>query len=337
MGHWNPRAEILELSHRWQVIFTLFLVGSLVGWGVGLVLPSPYRAETSFYVGFNTDLVIRNPDDYKNWYLSQLEVMAVSDDLLHETLDRLRDQDGYWSAVNIDQLRASLGTYWRNAGRWRLVAEWADEAHAFQLGRAWSAVFLEQANQSISEAYRLIELEAQIKAASASVVATNLRRLQLEQIRAGLKAWQRDLTLAGSASPLGSLERWRLQSLAASLLGFSPIELALVDQFPPPDSPAQAYAPWVEQLIAAADSRIAALQEQSGGLGLQLERLQASLQTTVRTSNGLTANLVVKPFEDTLPAQPVRRNSQVAPVGGSLAVLAYALFWLARPLKKAVS
>jgi len=334
---WNPRAEILELSHRWQVVFTLFLAGSLAGWGIGLILPSPYRAETSFYVGFSTEPVTRNPDDYKNWYLSQLEILAISDELLDETLNRLRDQDAYWSAVNVDQLRDSLGAYWRNAGRWRLVAEWADGAHAFQLGRAWSAVFLEQANQSISQAYSLIEFEAQIKAASAILVNTNMRRLQLEQIKAGLQAWQGELTAAGSAASLEPLERWRLQSLAASLVGFNPIELALVDQVPPADSPAQEYAPWLGKLLIMADSQIATLQEQSDELGLQLAQLQASLQSNVQASNGLTVNLVVKPLEDTLPAQPVRRSSQMALVGGSLAMLGYAFFWMARPPKRAAS
>lgn len=335
MDHWDPRAEILELSHRWQVIFLLFLVGSLIGWGIGFILPSPYRAETEFYVGFNADAFARNPDDYKNWYLSQIELFAVSDRLLKKTLNRLQDQDEYWSTVSTDQLKPKLGTYWRNAGKWRLVAEWTDREHAYQLGQVWSAVFLEQVSQSIADAYTQIELNAQIGTTSRILVETNLRTLRLMQARKALQTWLQELTPPENSTPLKPLERWRLQTLAATLVEFNPVELTLVTQVPSPDSQAQDYVPWVSQLISTSDSQIAALQEQSANLSSQLKQLQDSFQKNVRTSNGLSAYLVVEPFEDTQPAQHVRRNSQMAFVGGLLTELVFALFWLSRPLKKA--
>ena len=332
---WHPRADILALSHRWPVVFLLFLAGSLVGWGAGLVLPSPYRAEASFYVGFNADPITRNPDDYKNWYLSQLEVLAVSDNLLAETLSRLQAQEDAWNSVDSKALKSRVGTYWRNAGMWRLAAEWSDGEHALQLCQAWSAVFLEWAQQSISTAALQIDLEAQIKAASVSLAEVQLRSVQLGQVRAALWTWQQALTPTRGEAVLDPLERWRLLALAASLVDFNPVELTLVNQVPAPDSPAQAYAPWAGRLIASADSQIVVYREQETSLPLRLAQLRESLTNNIRASHGLSGYLVVEPLEAAQPAQPVRRSSLMAVVGGSLAVLAYALFWLARPPKKA--
>ncbi len=334
MNAWHPRADFVELSHRWQIVFLLFLVGSLVGWGIGFILPSPYRSETTFYVAFNADPFARNPDDYKNWYLSQLEIFAFSDGILNETLNRLQAQEAYWSTVSSGDLMPRLNTYWRSAGKWRLVAEWTDRDHAFQLGQTWSAVFFEQVTQSIADAYSLIEINAQISSTSTLLTDINYRILQIGQVKAGLQTWQAGLTPTNSSLPLDPLRRWRLLSLAATLVDFNPFEPALINEVPSPESLAQAYTPWVELLLTSADNQMMALQEQADKLSEQLGQLQQSLEENVQASNGLTIYLVIEPLEDTLPAEPVRRSNLMALVGGSLAVLAYLLFWLARPLKK---
>jgi len=239
--------------------------------------------------------------------------------------------------VSLDDLKPRLKTYWRNAGRWRLVAEWGDSEHAFQLGQSWSAVFLDSVNQSISDAYTLIELDARTRSTTATLVDINHQELRLAQVKKALQTWQAGLSPTNNTLPLEPLERWRLLRLAATLVEFNPIELALVNQAPSSDAQAQAYAPWVTLLLTSAESQITALQGQANDINLQLEQLKESFQKNVQTSNGLTAYLVVEPLQETLPAQPVRRSSLMALVGGCVAVLAYALFWLARPLKKAAS
>jgi len=332
---WNLRDYILTFTHRWQVIIVVFLVGSLAGWGAGYVLPAPYRADTSIYIGFNADLILRNPDDYKNWYLGQLEAFIVSDVVLEQVIDGLHAQDSYWFGVEIGDIRPKLSTYWRNAGRWRLVAEWTDQEHAFQLAQAWANAVLSSTSQAISEASKLIQINAEFNAASNSLVETNLMQQAFSQIRSALARWQESLSSENTTTPLRPLERWRLQSLAASLVELNPVYMDLLAQTPALEAPAEDYQHWVAQLISTADNQLTLISEQSASLEKRIAELQANYQDTIDTSHGLSAYLVVELFEDTTMAKPIRRSDHMALVGGLIGLLGYAFWGLVRQTRMA--
>lgn len=330
MEYWDLRTQILEFTHRWQFIIAAFLFGSLVGWGIGYILPAPYRADTSVYIGYNADLILRNPDDYKNWYLGQLEAFIISDPVLEQVIERLRLEDVYWLDVGIDDIRPELSTHWRNAGRWRLVAEWADQEGAFQLAQAWGDVVLSNVNQAILDASTLIKINTEFNAASIALVETNLRLQELSQVRSSLVKKQQGLNSVSTPDSLESLERWRLQSLAATLIDFNPVGIDLLAQLPPPEASASAYAPWIEQLIASAETRLALLDQQSVSLQSQTAELQARHQDVLNASHGFSAYLVVELYEGTTTAQPVRRSGPMALVGGLIGILGYAFWGLVR-------
>lgn len=330
--NWNLRADILEISHRWTLPFFAFLIGSLIGIGVSFLLPSPYRAESDLYIAYNADGVYRNPDDYKNWQLGELEAFTSSEHILNETLDRLKAEDSYWEDTTTEELRRKLHTYWRNAGKWRLVAKDSDPGHTTQLVRVWREVIIDEVTGATSQAAVMLDLDTQIKGVINSKVAVDTQLTQLTQMKAALDTW-----VGGEKGqqPLNILERWHLQTIATNIATYNPVALPLLEEIPPPEAPARDYLPWVERLIVVMQGDLMIIQELSATLTSQHDALTLDWEEASDASHGLTAFLVVEPLsESNLIAKPVRRTSQLALVGGLLGVLIWGLFWLGRPVRE---
>jgi hypothetical protein len=332
---WDLRSEILEVSHRWPQVFIAFLLGCLLGWGAAFLFPSPHRAETELYVAYNGDAIFRNADDYKNWQLGELEAYIVSNDVLGETLHRLQQLDPYWKDVSNAGLRPHLNTYWRNAGRWRLVAEWRGKERAEQLSQVWTQVILENTRQAAVHAAQVLTLGNQLDAASRSSLDLKLSTVQLTQVRAALQTW-RDAYGSASSAPIDTLSRWRLQFLVGSVAGLLPAELDLSTQLPPPEASVTDYLPVVDQAITSLDGQLAILQTQAKDLNDQQAALTSQWKEESAASHNLTSNLQVESLSGKESAAlPVRPISQMAVVGGVLGVLVWGLIWLGRPLRKA--
>jgi hypothetical protein len=332
---WSLRSEILEISHRWRQVFVAFLLGSLVGWCAAYLFPSPYRGLTEIYVAYNGDAIFRNSDDYKNWQFGELEAYVVSNDVMDETLRRLRQQDPYWEAVTNAQLRPHLQAFWRNAGKWRLAADWQGRERSTQLNQAWSDVVLEKTKSAAEHARTVLVLEAQLDAISRGDVDVRSRLIQLTQIRQALQVWRGEHGQQ-SGDPMDILARWRLEFLAASAAGFLPGTLALSEQFPPPEAEPSVYLPGLDQAIVTLDEALAILGAQSSDLTTQRETLMVRWQEETKASHNLTANLQIEAISSDKPTvQPIRPTSQMALVGGCLGILAWGLVWLGRPARVA--
>ena len=88
----SVREEVLQTSHHWTVIFSFCLAGIVIGWGVSIFWPANYRASKEIYVGINpyraledrnaaehAEIEFINPDDYKNWQMSNLNNIIQMD------------------------------------------------------------------------------------------------------------------------------------------------------------------------------------------------------------------------------------------------------------------
>lgn len=334
-NEWRLRTEILEITHRWPQVLLAFLLGCLLGWGVGLVFPTTHRAQSEIYVAYNGDAIYRNPDDYKNWQFSELEAYILSSDVLDETLRRLAVRDPYWRGVSAEQLREELSIYWRDAGRWRLVAEWREQARATDLAKTWVDVVMEKTGQAVEHAGQVLFLDAQVKDYAREEV--NLRQLsnQLSQLRNALQAW-RKVQVPRQSQPLERLDRWRLEYLVASVEGLVPVGPDLLAQLPSSEAPAGEYFPIVDQVTAALDAQLEIENHQYTELTARFNELQNKLNEETKASHNLTASLTVEPFSKRVSvAQPVRLTSQMALVGGMLGVLAWGLAFLGKLIRKA--
>lgn len=338
VNEWNPRAEILAVSHRWPVVMLFILVGSLVGAAIAYLLPSPYRAESSLHVAYNADVHLRNPDDYKNWQMEQLNILIVSDDVLQETINRLAALDEGWSHLTPDDLRTDLHVYWRNAGEWNLVAEASTPGRAQQLLDTWQQVILEQIEAATAHAYTVLDLSTRVDTTYLERMDANQRIAVLKQVRESLQSWMRENPGGNASAPLESRERWTLLSAVSNAAGLDPEGAALLEEAPSPEAGASAYIPWLEKSVVFIDQQLVTLDFLSRQLSAEYDQLYAQWSQENEATRGLTAYLVVKPLDgDDQPVQAVRSTALMAFVGGGLGLLIWALVWLVKPVSRARS
>lgn len=336
LNEWNPRAEILTATHRWPVIMLFILAGSLVGVAIAYLLPSPYRAEASLLVAYNADVHLRNPDDYKNWQMEQLNLFILSEEVLQETLDRLKTQDQAWSETTIEDLNDSLHVYWRNAGEWRLVAEAPAPELADEMVNTWEQVILEEIAAASVHASAVVSLSTNLDNLSNQRLELKLRATQLQQIRQALQSWIQATETSSSNKPLDTLEREFLLSRVSSLAGWHPKGIALLDSAPPDDAGALQYIPWLEEALVFLEEELASIEPQTDQITSEYDEMYAAWSEELDASRGLTAFLIVETLEQQPdPAQPTRPTSLLAFVGGLVGLLVWGLIWLARPIRQA--
>jgi len=332
---WNLRTELLEFAHYWPATFLAFLLGSLIGFGLSYLFPTPYRAEAGLSVVYNGDFFPRNPDDYKNWYLGQLDVFVKSDEVLQDTLNRLQQEDPYWKTVSLDGLRQSLHTYWRNAGKWRLVAESSVPGQANQAVQAWRAAILDQANASIGAANNMLDLTNRYNGVIHLEAEAEMRLQELSAVTSALQSWQTTLQGKGQA-PLGTLDRWHLLSLVSRATSLSSGSQSLLTDPPAQAAPAQSYLPWIEQTLADLTDETDIVQKQAADLASQRDGLNHSWTEANSASAGLSAYMTVKSISnDYQAATQVRMQGAAALIGGVIGLIVWVLIWLGRPLRRA--
>jgi len=333
-NEWNVRRTILDITHRWPIIILVFLIGSLIGWGVSYFLPSPYQAEASVYVAFNADAFFRNPDDYKNWELGQLNALIHSDEVLSETLIRLKSNSSDWEYVSIDDIRQSLGTYWRNAGKWRLVAEYPDEDMALQLADAWRDVIIDTVAYATDNASEMLKISTAIEVNKTAEEQINLRIIKLQSILDALSTWKESLLVEEMDEPIETLDRWHLLGILTQISSENPVHGALLDTIPEPDVPKIEYVAWVDQVLSVIETEVYQLEPQAKEISIGVEQLNRDWKDRSDASNGLTAYLTVKKITDEqAESQSIRTAPQLALIGGVLAVLLWLVIVLSGVLK----
>ena len=333
---WDLRREILQFSHYWPITVLAFLLGSLIGIGISYLVPVPYRAEAGLSVAFDLDISPRNPDDFKNWFLEQLDVFIYSDPVIETALTSLRAQDPSWETVTLDDLRSSLHAYWRSAGKWRLVAEAPEARQAATMVKAWEDAVLSSANTAIAHASQMQELTNQYNQIVELEAAARMHSQELNQARQAIQSWLAAQGQADTQAPLDTLQRWQLLAAAGRAIDLNPTEQTLLKDAPPSGSPASAYTEWAGQVLTSLDLSLATLQAQEADLISQREAISRSWNEALSNSGGLSAHLTIAalPGADQ-PAKPVYTPAAAAIIGGSVGVLVWVLFWLVRPLRKA--
>jgi hypothetical protein len=336
VNEWTFRDEILAVAHRWPVPFLAFLIGSLVGWGCAYLFPTTYRAEMNLYVGYNADQIYRNPDDYKNWQMRQINDLATTDDVLNEVLARLRGIDPYWKNINLDDFQSMLKVLWRNTGKWRLVVETTDPNHSLQAAQVWSDVFMLKYNLAKVNAFEITNKDKNLQALAGSIAEVRLRRAQLTNLQQSLQSWQEHARQLPGDQPLDEFTRWQLWSIAAGSADLDPAWRSLLQDFPTEDTVAAGYFDWLQKLSISLDERLGLAQTQFDSLGQEYDQVYQAYQAVVDASRGLSANVDVgELFLDPNRAQALRPTGLTALVGGILGFLTWGLFWLALPILRA--
>jgi hypothetical protein len=339
---WSLREETLLVAHRWPIIVLCCLGGALLGWIVSLFWPSPYRATKELFVGLNiypseeyryvadfAGLQFGNTNDYKNWQMANLNSLIYMDEIIDETLARLQRTDLYWKDVSRDELVGMLHAYWRNAGKWRLVAEMNDAEHASQAVSVWHDVVISRVHKAVLASRDVMALDLQLKSTVSAHTQALARQSALIQNRDSLEALRKEI-IQNPEAPVEDADRWLMLYLIADAR-FAPALKQLEANFPPSGAGVDQHLDWIDQALRSLDQEI----QVSGSQAEEFEKRMAQMQTRYseasQDSLGLSANLQVDKITDDLPRSSiVRPTSLFILIGGLLGLIAGVALWLVR-------
>jgi hypothetical protein len=338
---WFLRDQIVSATQHWPIIALFCLIGSMIGWGISYVWPTPQRATVELYVGLDISQALTdrnaseyagiqfdNPDDYKNWQMANLNSLIYMDEIIDGTLAQLQQTDPYWSTYSRRQLREMLHVYWRNAGKWRLVAEGVDQLRTAQAVTVWQNVVVETVHQAVEAARQTYTLDQQLQALAATHAQAIARNAELTQLSDTLQIRREFLLQKPLDLPLGESDRWSIwQPLAQTDLGAAWAPLG--ETFPNLDSPLREYIPWLERATASLDYEIQASQAQITALENEENAVNAAYAQASKTSLGLSPNLEVEMITTEPPQlNKVRPTSLLVLIGGLLGLIVWGTSWL---------
>jgi hypothetical protein len=342
-SEWSLREEIFHVTHRWPVIVMFCLVGSLLGLAISFCLPSPHRATKELYVGLNVykatedrnasehaGLVFSDPNDYKNWQMANLNSLIFMDTIMDDTLMHLRTIDPYWSSLDKNELARMLHAYWRNAGKWRLVAENDNPLYAMQAVLTWEGVVVDRVHDAVYESQQLMILDRQLESLTLTQTQAISRTVELMQIRATLNTWQTSAVQQDTKLPVHEIDR----ELISNLLYMAEAgndEQRLLDTIPSPEAPLQDYISWLDSVYFFLDQQILVSQTQITTLENRRNEFTKIYADSSQKSLGLSANLQVDKITTAQPEHTVVRPSgMLILIGGILGLITWAILWLTR-------
>ena len=338
---WSLRHEILIATHRWPIILLSGLIGVLLAWIISFIFPSQYRATKELYVGINiiptaqdidpagiSRLTFTNADDFKNWQMANLDSSVKMDRVLEITLQRLQTMDRYWEAVTVEELNHMLHVYWRNAGKWRLVAEHPDPLRAEQAILIWEEVVVENIHNAIEAAQSTMLLELQLRSIIDLQNELEIYIIEKSQSRELLEGWQIEAAQWPAQQAIDSTNRLNLETLLYQANSGAAWEKILA-AFPSSQASSQEYVTFLNITISALDKEILTLQNQTRTLEKNKNDTLSKYAATSSNSLGLSSNLIVDQVTDE-PAQitSVRPSGALILVGGLLGIIIWAFYWI---------
>ena len=304
MNTWKLRDEILKATHRWYLIVACFLAGALIGWGISYICPSPYRATIDLHLGLNAyrspydgyiasvaQQEFRMVDDYKNWQLSHLNDLVLTDDFMEETLRRLRVQDTSWDDVTTHQLRVYFRGVWRNVGVWHLVAEGRDADSMSRAVEVWSDVIVEFVGDAIEHSKNVVALDIHMTALSETQINLETRQEILVYVASALSNWQDEVVSLPADQPVSSQTHWDILALVTQAADWNLGWDAALEGVPALGSPAQDYADWLEFVTILVDQELQALSIEIEAVEQQRQETETEYKQETVQSRALASTL----------------------------------------------
>ncbi len=327
------RDEIYQVTHNWPYPVIAFLIGSLIGWGLSYIFPPTHQAEIEFILTYDDVQTCRNPDDCKNWYLSQMDAFAKSEAVLKPTLVKLQSSDDYWKNLSLEEFAEMVDVFWRNAGIWRFVAESNNPERSKAAVEVWSEVFLEELETAQEHALNLIDLNAKIKALNQTQVRLSEQLMILNISQNELHEFRKLTEPMNENDPVETLFRWELYSLAAQASKNNFAWGDLIDSIPDEGAPLSAYLPWIDRLEISIDQERQEIDFQLNQLYQEATSTLDQIATETESSHSLSQTMKVDRMLDVQPQLKVNRSSATTAVlGGIIGLLVWGWVWIAIPI-----
>lgn len=337
--NWRLSEALYKALHLWPMLLIFCLVGALLGWGASRIWPPTFRTRAQVFVSLNPYRVYSdsqflalvypqytNVDDYKNWQMSQLSSVLLTDDILEETLNDLRLEDSYWNDISLASLRHMLRAEWRTAGIWTLLADSKSAKRSNQAVRAWSRNAVSGVKQAIFASEQLIQVDEALQKIINEKTDNNLLQQEYQISKQALQDWLQSIETLPQDQPLPATERWKILYLAGRITQFSPAWLELLADQPDESASPPAYIDWVNQLLVAIEAELPILAEQGQYLEEQRGQFGAQYDQLQEASLGLSSNLVIKSIEKS-PPEVIRPTTLMVLIGTITGFLAW-LYWL---------
>jgi hypothetical protein len=340
MRSWSLSDELHQTFHQWPKISLFFLIGCLIGWVVSLILPVNYRASATIYVALNPYRTYEdsnflanvkpeysNLDDYKNWQMGQLNTAIFLDEIIQETLNRLKEQDQTWMSVDVNQLRDQLLAEWRSAGKWSLVAENRDAGLALHAAETWGETVYERVGIAVDAARDLITTDYKIEAVVQEYNEVQSRLQQFKLARDRLESWiaaTQDLPVEGQ---IEFAERSQVLGLVTDLAQSEPSWMDVLNNQPEAASSRSDFIEWTREVLSKIEGEISDTQASVKYLEDEQTDLQQQYAEQFSLSLGLSPNLEVESIE-IVPAERVQPTGIMTLAGGICGLL----LWLFKEL-----
>jgi hypothetical protein len=309
---------------------------------VSIIWPTTYRASKEIYVGINpyraaddqnaaehAGLKFENPDDYKNWQMANLNSLVKMDWLVQDTLERLQYQDPYWLNIAPSELEEMLIVNWRNAGKWRLVADGDNPMRASQAVSAWHDGVVSEIQLATQQAQNTFVYDTHLKALASKQVEFELKILRLQNFTVKLKSFQGDLS---DWSSITEDTQMRIHGELSQLIMDSSTEFPWLSQFqemPPGNSSASDLQERLKQVYFAVEIETQNLTNQLNAVNEQLEHAANQYQNASNKSFGLSSNLIVEKLHDQPPElYPLRPSGLLILIGGLIGFLLWTVLSL---------
>ncbi len=336
------RDELLKATHRWPMIFLFGILGSLVGFAAAYLWPSPYRATKELYIGIEVQNAMSDADvlrysgvqysninDFKNWQMANLNTMITMQPVLEETLDILQEGDSYWQGVTWQELKEMLHVYWRNAGKWQLVAETQDALRAVQAVTAWESVVVQTAQRAIDAGLQALVHFKELNTLITEQREVETRLQKVESVYAALWSWQENLSTLPESAPLSETDRLSIWNLVLSIaMQGNPWETHLAS-FPQSSAPVSHYLQWIQEVKPVLEVEAFTLKSLIASLRQQQSEVEQAFSEASQQSLGLSASLRLEKVGDQ-PAQvrAVRPIGAMLLAGCTLGLLTWMFLWL---------
>lgn len=326
---WDSRIALLHYLHRWPIGLAAFLICALLGLGVAYLIPSPIIAETTLFVSYNADAIVRNPDDYKNWQMGQLNALLVAPDIVEATYNTLTEIDPYWKTVTQDDLMRSLGIHWRNTGTWRLAVTSDTPEHASQALQIWVDNFLNAYQQAVVSAHNSETLTQSLDAVNLELIETKSRATELEEIKAIMQETNQELLSIPQDQLLDTVARWRLGSLAAQASGYDPAWVTILARFPGADALPAEYTEWLVRTLESLDIELETIYARILFLEAEKADYEAKQGEYIDSSRGLSSTVNVESGSNSAPGvTPLRQSGLLVLIGGIIGIMSWFMYGL---------
>lgn len=348
MKEWVFWDELLAAFHRWPTIVAFALAGTILGLAFAYFWPSSFRANVELSVELNPYRVLddryipefagaefRNIDDYKHWQMLQLSILVLSDPYMQESLNRLREQDPYWSSIDEKDLRAMLDANWRNAGLWLLVADGGTSERAVEAVETWRDVILELTNESLTSSRELFKLELTLRSLNDELVENQLKLVVLQDFHSDLNNLLNELNRAQGVGTADENDRLEIIALAHQLESLFPDGQSILEEFPNENAPLGEYLAWIERVNLLIENEMDSIRSAKTFLEDEILQVTSTWEMGLAKAQGLSATLALENLQNAQPkVKQLRSYSLAALVGTLIGLLLWILIFLIRVTRK---